>query len=71
LHLLAVEGVCPEPGTCPNVEGDCGDGFVVGLSEELEYDIWIGGAMLMKSNQDNFRIKDRIKSKFFNVRREM
>jgi hypothetical protein len=69
LHLLAVKGVCPDPSTSPNVKGDCGDGFVLGLSEELDFDIWIGGALVMKVNQHNLWIKDRIKTKFFNVKR--
>ena len=60
-NLLAIEGPCLTPGTCPNVKGDCGDGYVLGFSEELEYNIWTGGAKLMKSNNKEFRIKDMIK----------
>jgi hypothetical protein len=53
LNFVSVAGPCLKPGTRPNVTGDCGDGFVLGLSEELEYDIWIGGARIMKRYQNN------------------
>ncbi|MBN1216051.1 MAG: hypothetical protein JXA99_11510, partial [Candidatus Lokiarchaeota archaeon] len=64
---LAIEGPCLTPGTCPNVKGDCGDGYVLGFSEELEYNIWTGGAQLMKSNKKEFRIKDMIKQQLLEV----
>ncbi|MFX0139600.1 MAG: hypothetical protein ACFFDN_38520 [Candidatus Hodarchaeota archaeon] len=54
------------PGTCPNVKGDCGDGYVLGFSEELEYNIWTGGAKLMKSNKE-LRIKDMIKQQLLEI----
>ncbi len=67
LKLLAIKGPCFTPGTSPNVKGDCGDGYVLGLSEELEYNIWIGGPKLMKSNKRDFRIKDMIKTKLLEI----
>jgi hypothetical protein len=67
LKLLAIEGPCLTPGTCPNVKGDCGDGYVLGLSEELEYNIWIEGAKLMKSNKKELRIKDMIKQQLLEI----
>ncbi len=64
LNLVSAKGPCLNPGTPPNVTGDCGDGFVLGLSEELEYSIWFNGAILTKVRDRNkFQIKDKIKSK--------
>ena len=49
------------------MKGDCGDGYVLGFSEELEYNIWTGGAKLMKSNNKEFRIKDMIKQQLLEI----
>jgi len=67
LNLLAITGPCLTPGTCPNVKGDCGDGYVLGFSEELQYNIWIEGAKLMKFNKQEFRIKDMIKQQLLEI----
>ncbi|UCE05671.1 MAG: hypothetical protein JSW07_19070 [bacterium] len=53
LHLLAIEGPRLVPGVGPNVSGDYGDGYVQGLSEELEYNILISGGEMMRDNQNN------------------
>jgi len=49
------------------VKGDCGDGYVLGFSKELEYNIWTGGAKLMKSNNKEFRIKDIMKRQLLEI----
>lgn len=72
LNLASVKGPSLKPGTRPNVEGDCGDGFVMGLSRELEYNVWFDGAGLMKSEGADTCFKDMIRSKLLRfMKREM
>jgi hypothetical protein len=68
LKLVSIKGPCLSPGTRPNVTGDCGNGFVMGVSKEAEYNIWFNGASLMKSNdQNSSQIKDKIKLKLLEI----
>lgn len=65
LSMVSVKGPSLKPGARPNVTGECGDGFVMGISKEVEYNVWFNGAISMRvSDGRNFQIKEKIKSKF-------
>jgi hypothetical protein len=64
LNMVSVKGPCLNPGTCPNIMGECGDGFVMSISEEVEYNVWFNGASVLKvGDQNSFQIKNKISSK--------
>ena len=65
LNIVSVIGPCLNPGTCPNVTGECGDGFAMGISEEVEYNIWFNSATSSRvSDIPNLRLKEKIRLKF-------
>lgn len=68
LNVVSIKGPCLIPETRPNVTGDCGDGFVMGVSKEAEYNVWFNGARLMKfSDKNSSQIKDKIKLKLLEI----
>jgi hypothetical protein len=65
LNMVSIKGPCLNPGTNPNVTGECGDGFVMGISEEVEYNVWFNGAILMRVNDEpHLQIREKMRSKF-------